>query len=396
MRRILEVAKPPEFSGLGPSILAQQTRGRIRRHVLPDDRMASRSMLHDHCPLCPGVYAWLDSRKQICYVGKSKSLRKRLLSYFAKTPTDGKAERIRRTAKMLVWEPISTELLALIREQELIYRWRPEFNTQGQPVKRQPAFLCFGGSPAPHAFFTRRITDKAVQIYGPVAGTGRLRAAIESLNFVFQLRDCPDKTSFAFNDQPQLFDNPITPKCIRHELGSCPAPCARKCSRKEYDQHVQQAIQFVEGTTTDVLQKLDRQMREAASQCAFERAASLRDHTANLGWLNRRMKDLRRAKRLFNGVLPLAARNDRTVWLILKGGRLVGSAAAPDTPHRAAAAAAYLHQRQIEPDQLPENIMEMNMQMILMSWIRKHKELVQSLISFEDAIEICGRQATAA
>ena len=162
-------------------------------------------MLHDHCPLTPGVYGWLDSLGQICYVGKSKSLRKRLLSYFAKTPADKKAERIRQHSKRLVWEPVSGELLALIREQELIYRWRPDFNTQGQPTRRQPAFVCIGDGPAPNAIFTRRLNRKMTHVFGPIAGTGQLRAAVESLNQVFRLRDCPDKTQFEFNNQQQLF-----------------------------------------------------------------------------------------------------------------------------------------------------------------------------------------------
>ena len=383
----------PAFAGFGPSILAQQTRGRIRRHVLPDERMAGRAMLHDHCPLCPGVYAWLDPRNQICYVGKSKSLRKRLLSYFAKTPADGKAERIRRTSHTLVWEPISDELLALIREQELIYRWRPEFNTQGQPVKRQPAFLCFSKGPAPNAFFTRRITDKAGRIFGPVAGTGRLRAAIESINQVFQLRDCPDKTGFEFNNQTQLFANPTSAKCIRYELGSCPAPCAARCSRSAYQERVDQAVRFVEGQDFSVLQQLETDMQSAAAACAFERAAALRDHLSNLTWLTRRLKALRNAQLKFNGILPIEARMKRTAWLILKGGRLVGSAAEPHTPERAVAAAEYLQRKSSEANQLPTNIMEMNLQMILISWFRKHKHMANSLVPFDQAIEVCGRRA---
>lgn len=394
MSKLLGPQRPPEFAGFGPSILAQQTRGRIRRQVLPTERMAGRAMLHDHCPLCPGVYGWLDSRQQICYVGKSKSLRKRLLSYFAKTPSDGKADRIRRTSKTLVWEPISNELLALIREQELIYRWRPEFNTQGQPVKRQPAFICFSNGLAPNAFFTRRITDRASHVYGPVAGTGRLRAAVESINQVFHLRDCPDSTRIEYNEQTQLFENPITAKCIRFELGSCPGPCAGKCSRSDYRSNVERAIHFLEGKDTSVLVQLTDRMKSASAACAFERAVVLRDHLANLTWLDRRMKALRSAKQVFNGVLPIEARKNRKAWLILKGGRLVGSAAEPDCERRATAAAKFLQQRMIEPDQMPANIMEMNLQMIMIAWFRKHKDMTKSLLTFDKAIEACGRVAT--
>jgi len=166
MAALIQNSTEPTFQGFGPSILAQQTRGRLQRIVLPADRME-------------------------CRVGKSKALRKRLLSYFAKNPAERKVERIRQTSRTLVWEPMSDELLALIREQELINRWRPEFNTQGQPVKRQPAFIVITGGMAPNASFTRRIPRNAQQVYGPVSGTGRLRAAVDSINQVFRLRDCP-------------------------------------------------------------------------------------------------------------------------------------------------------------------------------------------------------------
>ena len=391
MKPLIE-KRPPSFEGFGPSILAQQTRGRLDRRDVPKDRMAARAMLHDHCPLTPGVYGWLDDRKQLCYVGKSKSLRKRLLSYFSKTPGDKKAERIRQHSGTLVWEPVSTELLALVREQELIYRWRPEFNTQGQPTKRQPAFICFSRGAAPNAFFTRQVTDKASLALGPIAGTGQLRAAVESINQCFLLRDCPDKTKFEFNNQQTLFEVPKTAKCIRFELGSCPGPCAGNCSSREYQSNVDRAIEFVLGNDSSILKLLDAKMSTAAVQCSFERAAILRDHRDNLGWLDRRLKALRHAQKTFNGVLPVEARRNRMAWLVLKSGRLLGSAVEPDSENRSVAAIKYLSQVASEKDQIPANIMEMNLQLIMISWFRKYPALKKGLIPFEDAISICENQ----
>ena len=389
MTSTIQETEQPIFRGFGPSILAQQTRGRLQRLVLPVDRMECRALLHDLCPLCPGVYAWLDRNQQICYVGKSKSLRKRLLSYFAKNPAEKKVERIRQTSRTLVWEPMSDELLALIREQELINRWRPEFNTQGQPVKRQPAFLAITGGIAQHASFTRRIPHNAQQTYGPIPGTGRLRAVVNSINQIFRLRDCPDKTGFEFSDQLHLFDNTLATKCIRFEIGSCPAPCAARCSQTEYRAQVQAAIDFIQGKDHNTLLDLDADMREAAAACSFERATVLRDHLTNLKWLDRRMQALRHAKKTFNGVLPIAARKNRIAWLILKEGQLLGSIAEPTDAKRAQTAADYLttcRQKQIG---LPDSIMAMNFQMILISWFRKHKQTASFLVPFEEAIAAC-------
>ena len=392
MTRIIQETTEPVFRGFGPSILAQQTRGRLQRLALPVDRMECRALLHDLCPLCPGVYAWLDHNEQICYVGKSKSLRKRLLSYFAKNPAEKKVERIRQTSRTLVWEPMSDELLALIREQELINRWRPEFNTQGQPVKRQPAFIVITGGMAPNASFTRQVPRDAQQVYGPITGRKQLRAAVTSLNQVFRLRDCPEKTGFEFSDQLHLFEDNLATKCIRFELGSCPAPCAARCSQAEYRSNVQAAIDFIEGNDHNTLLDLESDMQKAAAACSFERATVLRDQLASLKWLDRRMQALRHAKKTFNGVLPIAARKNRIAWLILKEGRLLGSAAEPEDAKRAQAAAEYLLTSSQTQGGLPDSIMDMNLQMILISWFRKHKQTAGLLVPFEKAIEVCRRR----
>ncbi|MDA7858909.1 GIY-YIG nuclease family protein [Mariniblastus sp.] len=379
----------PSFNGFGASILVQQTRGRIKRHQIPTDRMQARELLHDHCPLTPGVYGWLDDRNQLCYVGKSKSLRKRLLSYFAKTPADKKTARIRQHSQTLVWEPISNELLALLREQELIYRWRPEFNTQGQPTKRQPAFICLEGGLAPNAFFTRRVTDKSEFSFGPIAGTGRLRSAVDTINQCFQLRDCADKIKFKFNNQLTLFENPQTAQCIRFELGTCPAPCAAQCSSHAYQSNVTEAREFILGNDLAILSRLDQEMQNAAGRQSFEKAAILRDHIKNLNWLNRRMSALRNAQKSFNGVLPIKARKKRAAWLILKGGQLIGSTIAPDSEERAIATIKRLTEASLHEKPMPENLMEMNLQLILIAWFRKHPKLKNSLIPFGDAVDIC-------
>ena len=278
-----DVCQSREFEGLGPSILSGVARDTLGGMPIPADRMAARGKLHDLCPVTPGVYAWLDNNNQICYAGKSKCLRKRLLSYFAKTPTDKKVTRIRQHSHRIVCEPVSHELLALIREQELIYRWRPEFNTQGQPVRRQPAFICLSGGLAPNVFFTRRVTEKAAMVFGPIAGTGRLRGAVESMNQIFSLRDCPDKTKFRFANQKMLFDNPQSAGCIRYELGTCPGPCASLCDTRQYMTHVQKATDFLIGgvQSKQVLDRLQRTMKEAALAQNFERAAVVRDHFMN-------------------------------------------------------------------------------------------------------------------
>ncbi|MEM7781882.1 MAG: GIY-YIG nuclease family protein [Planctomycetota bacterium] len=384
--------RTPTFQGLGPSLLNARTRGELQRHSIPETLQSARELLHDHCPLTPGVYGWLDSRQQICYIGKSKCLKKRLLTYFAKQPSDKKAFRIRQHGHSLVWEATTNELLSLIREQELINRWRPEFNTQGQPTKRQPGFLCFSKGPAPNAYFARKVTNKAQLSLGPVAGTGRLRAAIECLNHVFQLRDCPDRTRFEFSNQQQLFANPMTAGCIRFELGSCPAPCAAQCSSADYLANVKRATTFVSGGDKTTIGELQRLMSVAAGNQCFEKATVLRDQIHHLRWLDRRMAALRQATQKYHGVFPVPTLTDQTAWLVLCRGRLVGSLLSPQDDLTAVEGIKTLTPFAARKKSLPDSILDMHLQWIIISWFRRHPKLKKNIIPFRNAIQLCEAQ----
>jgi excinuclease ABC subunit C len=381
--------QPGQFEGFGSSILAKVARRTTSGQPIPCDRMDARAMLHDHCPLTPGVYGWLDPNNQVCYVGKSKSLRKRLLSYFAKTPSDPKMGRIVRHSHLLVWEPVSHELLALIREQELIYRWRPDFNKQGQPTRRQPAYVGIEGGSAPKASFARRVTKKLDFLVGPIAGTSRLRSAVDCLNQVFHLRDCPDRTRFHYNDQSQLFGETDSPKCIRYELGTCPGPCASLCSKRDYQDNVDELMRFLNLEDISVLDRLSNRMKTAGANLQYERATILRDQLKHLSWLVLRLTALEESRKKLNGVLPMDSFGRRKLWLILRGGRLVGSAAEPLSANRAATALEKLTSIATQTDTPATNLMEMNFQLMIMSAFRKDTQMRKRLLTFDQAFEVC-------
>ena len=382
---------PPKFAGFGPSLLTKAARRCTEKDgmtgwQIPTDRMAARAMLHDHCPLTPGVYGWLDRNDQLCYVGKSKALRKRLLSYFAKTPSDPKMGRIVRHSRRIVWEPVSHELLALIREQELIYRWRPDFNKQGQPTRRKPAFICIGGGAAPRAFVARQVTDRSDWSLGPIAGTGRLRSAVEAINLTFGLRDCPDRTKFHFNNQRQLFDNVTSASCIRYELGSCPGPCAGLCSKQQYQSNVSQVMDFLSLKDLSVLAKMEKEMIAAGVKQHYEKAVLLRDRWQQLSWLTRRLSALTEAQEKLNGVVPVTGFGRLKIWLVMRSGRLVGSARQPGSAGRALAAKEKLLKIAAQIDPPPANVMEMNVQLMIAAWYRKDAEFLKGLLSFERCV----------
>ena len=387
MRKLISTAHEG-FDGFGPSIVPDAARRKCESQTLPKDRLAVRAMLRSACPREPGVYGMLDGNDRLVYVGKSKSLRNRLLSYFAKNPADEKAMRLIRQSKRVVWEPISHELLALIREQELITRWTPTFNRQGQPLKRQPAFLCIsGGGGAPHIYATGRISQRVANWYGPIHGSGKASAAALGLNYAFSLRDCADRTSFSFNEQLELFPMLKTAQCLRHELGSCLGPCAAAVTRGHYNRQLEQAKRFLEGADVGVLNRLNAEMQAAANSRAFEKAAILRDQLDALTWLDRRLADLRTARNDLHAVYPLPGFGKRRIWLLLNSSFLADAVVVPHDGKLAFAIADKVDRASKRHDNsLPADVHAVLLQLIIVSWFRNRKGEKELLVDYQDAL----------
>lgn len=373
----------PVCESLGPSALAPQTIGQSAKHPLPADIPTARQMLRAECPTEPGVYGWLNADDQLIYVGKSKSLRHRLLSYFAKTPSDPKMERIRRQARSITWEPLTDELLALLREQELIYRWRPEFNSQGQPNKRQPGFVCISHTAAPHAIVTKTLHAKCLYSFGPILGSKDLRESIVALNLICHLRDCSDQTRFEFSGQRQLFEDSQRALCLRHELGSCPGPCRGLCSRQKYQLGLDRALRFLRGESDELLREQEQKMNQAATARHFELAGVYRDRLHALERLGRQLRRVQIAEQTIHGILPVKAQRGRDIWLYLSRGRLLAHHPRPQTPRQRAQARDWIDQlsrRQHEPT---THALDIQMQLIIAAYFRKHRQTAARLIDFE-------------
>jgi len=167
---------------------------------------ALKLKLRRDCPARPGVYGMLDKCGELIYVGKSKCLRGRLLSYFRPKSRDPKAGVIVRDTQRIVWESSACEFTALLRELELIRRFRPRFNVQGQPHRRRRTFLCLGRRPAPYAFVSARPSGPLLGVYGPIPAGSKASEAARRLNDLFKLRDCPQAQEMRFRDQQDLFE----------------------------------------------------------------------------------------------------------------------------------------------------------------------------------------------
>jgi excinuclease ABC subunit C len=278
-----------------------------------------REAVRADAPRSPGVYGMLGPKGHIVYVGKAKNLRARLLSYF-RDSSDPKAGKIVRHTHTLVWEHAADEFAALLRELELIRRFRPRFNVLGQPGRQRYVYLCLGRGPVAYAYLTRETTGKELAVYGPFVGRGHSHEAVRRLNYEFKLRDCPSTTPMAFADQGELFDTDRAARCLRYELGTCLGPCAAFCTGQQYAANVKAAKAFLDGRDGATVEAVQRQMLLAAGEFRFEQAAALRDRLTALTWLRDKLTFLRTARANHSFVYPLVGWDNLTRWYLIHGG----------------------------------------------------------------------------
>ncbi len=259
-------------------------RTQMRRHVATS------------APKAPGVYGMIDALGRLVYVGKSKALRNRLLSYFLPGCSDEKAGRIVEMARSLVWEVQPNEFAALLREQALIRRWQPTLNVVGMPHRQQAGFLCLGRGPAEQLYLARQYDPTASACQGPFFGTGQMHRAIEVLNRHFRLRDCSQKTPTHLTNQLTLFQVESRAGCLRGELGTCIAPCQVGSLRSSYAAQEVLARQFLNGDALDTVSQLEQDMHKAAAGHHFERAARIREDLRIMKWLVKKLSQHRKAR----------------------------------------------------------------------------------------------------
>ena len=254
-----------------------------------------KALVQQYVPYSPGVYGILDPLNRLVYVGKSKAVRARLLSYFLPGSKDEKAGQILKHARGIVWETQPSEFAALLREQTLIRTWQPTLNVVGMPNRSQPAFLNLGRGPAESFYVSRQWDTRASICRGPFYGSTKLFRAVEVLNRHFLLRDCSTKIPMLFSNQLPLFELPERAGCLRAELGTCIAPCLTDSLRADYQAQEKLARNWMEGQSTSIHLELNEQMKKAIERTQFERAARLQQDASIIKWLHGKLKQLQKA-----------------------------------------------------------------------------------------------------
>ncbi len=329
------------FQGFGPSSLG--TAAPNAWHLIQGPKRSTlRSGVRQCCPKCPGVYGMIGVEGNVIYVGKAKCLRTRLLSYFRRRRRHPKAAHILARTAALAWEHAPSEFAALLRELELIRRWRPCLNVQGRPGRVLRAYVCLGRQPAPYVYLSRRPRAGLVGCFGPVTTGRRAQNAVRWINDLFQLRDCPQDVPMVFADESELFPVIRAPGCLRYEIGTCLGPCTGAPSKSAYSAKVKIAHAFLSGQSETLLARLEQDMVAASQRQEFERAGALRDKWETLTWLQKSLERMRLVRERFSFVYSVASTDGRNSWYLIRQGYVAGILPAPDDAQAKRAAADLL------------------------------------------------------
>lgn len=268
-------------------------------------------------PHQPGVYIMHDKNDTVIYVGKAKDLHSRVRSYFRKIV--GRGPQIDKMVSLIdYFEYIITdsEVEALVLENNLIKEHSPKYNTMLKDDKTYPYIKVSTGEEYPRVTMVRQMKKDRSRYFGPYTGGVDVRATIDLINKVYKLRTCT-------RSLPKDIGNGRP--CLNYHIGQCMAPCQGYVSCEEYNNHVMQAIDFINGDYKDTLDMLSKRMEELSEKLEFEEAAKVRD-------LYNSVKNIVNKQKItaFNeedkDIIALAIENDEAVVQVffVRDGKMIG------------------------------------------------------------------------
>jgi excinuclease ABC subunit C len=221
-------------------------------------------------PESPGVYRFRDQRGRVIYVGKAKSLRQRLNQYFADfAGLHPRTQMMLQTAAGVEWTVVGTEVEALQLEYSWIKEFDPRFNIKYRDDKSYPYLAVTMGDEYPRVMVMRGAKRKGTRYFGPYSHAWAIRDTVDTLLRVFPVRTC---SAGVFKRSGQ-----IGRPCLLGYIGKCSAPCVKRISADEHRRLAEDFCDFMAGQTSRFAGRLEAEMKQAAREEEFERAARLRD-----------------------------------------------------------------------------------------------------------------------
>jgi len=222
-------------------------------------------------PNAPGVYRMMNVAGDVLYVGKARSLKKRVTNYAQGRFHTNRIGRMVRETSTMEFVVTRTEIEALLLEANLIKRLRPRYNVLMRDDKSFPYIVLTGDHPSPGIFKHRGARSRKGDYFGPFASAGAVGRTINSLQRAFLLRTCTDS----------VFESRTRP-CLLYQIKRCSAPCTGEITKHDYADLVKEAKDFLSGRSQNVKTEISTQMQQAAEELDFERAAVYRDRLAAL------------------------------------------------------------------------------------------------------------------
>jgi excinuclease ABC subunit C len=219
-------------------------------------------------PTDPGVYRFFDKDEKVIYVGKAKNLKNRINSYFGSN-LQIKTRRMVKTAVRVDWTIVNSELEALQLEFTWIKQFNPDFNVQFKDDKSYPYLAIDLAAEFPRLFISRSKKQKGVKYFGPYSHAWALRSTFETLTKIYPVRTCSESNfKTAVRNKRQ---------CLLGDIGKCAAPCVEWISKDDHKDLAQNLANFIEKSPTEILDRIEEEMQDAAKKEEFERAGRLRD-----------------------------------------------------------------------------------------------------------------------
>ena len=216
-------------------------------------------------PAKPGIYFFKNAAGEVVYIGKARSLRDRVRSYFLANP-DFKVRNILRETTDIDFILTGSEREAAFLENNYVQQYQPRFNLRLKDDKSFPYLKITAGEPYPGIYFSRRVEPDGARYFGPFSPAHRARTSIHLVNRHFRVRGC-EEAVFKGRKRP----------CLEYELHLCSAPCVGLVSEPEYREDVENACLFLEGRMPELARTLKSRMERAAGEERFEEAARQRD-----------------------------------------------------------------------------------------------------------------------